>query len=985
MSKLILQNIVDDIPFDILPVIWQDFDLKKFSKDKTLFDFQKKALENALKALWLYFKDKKENKTDLFNQYCANGLEEKFDYNLKKKREGKTAKYLLEYGKDYPAEDDKISFAHFINRMSFWMATGSGKTLVIVKLIEFLGRLIADKELPERDILYLAHRSDLLDQFKNHVKEFNSSDFGAKIKINLKNLRDYESVKRENALPFAKNEITVFYYRSDLISDIQKEKIVNFRNYDNSGKWHILLDEAHKGDKEDSKRQILYSILSRNGFLFNFSATFTDPKDFITCVFDFNLSKFVGEGYGKHIYVSSTGIDAFRNKNDFSKTEKQKIVLKALVLLTYIHKYFEKIKKYKKNLYHRPLLLTLVNSVNKPDADLQLFFREIENIAREKPRLFDDVKKDIICEFQECSEYEIEEGLEFVFNEKEFEKIKYEDVLKHVFGSKKPGSIEISFRPSDKSQVAFKLVTSDRYFALIKTGEMPQWLKNELGRFNINHRFETEGFFQTINNNDSDINILMGSRSFYEGWDSNRPNLILFVNIGIGKDAKKFVLQSVGRGVRIEPVKNKRKRFRELLNAKEVKEELYEKIKNLILPIESLFVFGTNAENLKEIIATLRAEAQDRSLGELFVLNPEAQKHLLLVPVYKTAERIFAEEKDPQKYPVSRDDFETTSQFYEFLGDRVAVAKYDCEVKVLKKTKESFAKKEKYYDFGEKNSLFEPELILDRIFDYLGVKSKEFEKFKELENEIVHFKKVRFNDGEKYEEIRKKIEEVRHYPERQKELDKQYGKIPRKEFERQMALFEQAGSFEMKNQKIKIKHLANHYYLPVIVSETEKIDYLNHIINVNSEVKFIEQLEEYLARPDNVFAQFDWWMFSKLDQTLDEVLIPYYDPNRNRIANFKPDFIFWAQKGKRYLILLIDPKGTEHANGYRKIDGYSRIFETGEQKESRDFSYNGFTVNVKLLLKPAKGGIASVPEPQRRYWFDNFVDFADKISWQEKD
>ena len=47
-------------------------------------------------------------------------------------------------------------------------------------------------------------------------------------KINLKNLRDYESVKRENALPFAKNEITVFYYRSDLISDGHKEKIVNF-------------------------------------------------------------------------------------------------------------------------------------------------------------------------------------------------------------------------------------------------------------------------------------------------------------------------------------------------------------------------------------------------------------------------------------------------------------------------------------------------------------------------------------------------------------------------------------------------------------------------------------------------------------------------------------------------------------------------------------------------------------------------------------
>jgi len=111
-------------------------------------------------------------------------------------------------------------------------------------------------------------------------------------------------------------------------------------------------------------------------------------------------------------------------------------------------------------------------------------------------------------------------------------------------------------------------------------------------------------------------------------------------------------------------------------------------------------------------------------------------------------------------------------------------------------------------------------------------------------------------------------------------------------------------------------------------------------------------------------------------------LIPYYNSKENNIANFKPDFIFWAQRGKQYLILFVDPKGTEHANSYRKIDGYSRIFEIEKngQKQSKDFSYNGFIVNVKLLLMPARGGIASVPEPQRKYWFDNFVDFANKIS-----
>src|SRR3989344_3917897 len=603
MSKLYLQNIVGGISFDSLPAKWQGFDLSRFSKDKTLFDFQKQGLQNALKGLWLYFKDKKTDKQSLFNHYKANDFTENFDYDLKKREGKKTAKYLLEYDKDYPATDSKIPFAHFINRMSFWMATGSGKTLIIVKLIELLGKLIAEKELLAWDILFLAHRDDLLEQFKNHVNEFNSFNF--ETKINLKNLRDYESVKRENALPFARNEITVFYYRSDLISDEHKEKIVNFKNYDNNGKWYILLDEAHKGDREDSKRQVLYSILSRNGFLFNFSATFTDPRDYATCVFNFNLSKFIEEGYGKHIYISSAEVTAFRDQDDFSKITKQKIVLKTLILLTYINKYFEKIRKQNKALYHRPLLLTLVNSVDTTEADLKLFFSELEKVAKNEIRsdLLEKAKEELINEFGENPLYEFE-GINVLIDKASLKKIVYKDILKQIFNAKSSGNIEVLKIPSNRKEIVFKLQTSEKPFGLIKIGDISGWLKETLEGYEIIESFENESVFKRINHDDSEINILMGSRAFYEGWDSNRPNILLFVNIGIGSDAKKFVLQSVGRGVRIEPQKNKRKRILELLNAKEVKEQLFEKVKNLILPIESLFVFGTNAENLKEIIKT---------------------------------------------------------------------------------------------------------------------------------------------------------------------------------------------------------------------------------------------------------------------------------------------------------------------------------------------------------------------------------------------
>jgi len=303
-------------------------------------------------------------------------------------------------------------------------------------------------------------------------------------------------------------------------------------------------------------------------------------------------------------------------------------------------------------------------------------------------------------------------------------------------------------------------------------------------------------------------------------------------------------------------------------------------------------------------------------------------------------------------------------------------------VKVLKKAKESFIKKERFYDFGEKNSLFEPDLILGRIFDYLGVKSREFEKFKELGNEIVHFKKVRFSDGEEYQKILEAIRKVKDYPQKkfkEKEIDEEFDRTKNREtYKQALKQLELDFQPEVKYDRLRIKYLANHYYLPIVVSEIEKIDYLNHIINVESEVRFVEELEEYLAKAGNIFTQFDWWMFSKLDQTLDEVFIPYYNPKENKISNFKPDFIFWVQKGKRYLILFVDPKGTEHTDGYRKIDGFSRIFEIGKQKQSKDFPYNGFTINVKLLLKPRQG-MPEVLENYKQYWFDNFNDFAEKI------
>ena len=111
-------------------------------------------------------------------------------------------------------------------------------------------------------------------------------------------------------------------------------------------------------------------------------------------------------------------------------------------------------------------------------------------------------------------------------------------------------------------------------------------IENNLKNYNVVNEVEDKQYFKKIDEYDN-ISILMGSRAFYEGWDSNRPNLILYINIGVGTEAEKFVLQSIGRGVRIEPLKNKKKRLLELYNNKE-DDGWYGNIGKIVPPLETL-------------------------------------------------------------------------------------------------------------------------------------------------------------------------------------------------------------------------------------------------------------------------------------------------------------------------------------------------------------------------------------------------------------
>ncbi len=727
ISDLYLQRILNSINYEDLPETWNSFDIISFSITKKLWDFQQRALKNIIKCLFLYFEVDKCDKEGFLTRYKEFGLNETLKENLKLPLTKALSKISKKY---YPTKENKIAFYHFINRLACWMATGSGKSLIIIKLVEILHLLISSNSFEkqengfERDILILTYREDLINQFKELVAEFNELSTIRGFKIRLENLKDYEEVKHNFRNLGSLSERVVFYYRSDLFSEEQKKKVINYKNYENGGNWYVILDEAHKGAKKESKLQLFYSILSRNGFLFNFSATFTDDEDKVTTAFNFNLKEFVSRGYGKHIYLSQQEITAFKDKDLYSKIEKQKVVLKSFVLLTYIKKMAQKFKVVGNGMYHKPILLTLVNSVNNKltknrdfTPDLLLFFREIEKIAKNE---FDNEILELVkCELKKEFSKSNSSGFMFekdiiTLREDTINEITMKEILQYIFNSKSKGGIEVIQIKDNIHEALLKLKTTNTPFALIKIGNAVKWIKDNLRGYEITRTFEHKSVFDEIETRD-EFSILMGSRAFYEGWDSNRPNIILYINIGVGENSKKFVLQSLGRGVRIEPIKEKRRRLNFLANGSEDAGFNNLVSINEIKPLETLFIFGTKKRNLREILHTLNVRKEFESF-EMKIPQKNVDKSVITSEKIKIDDKIL---KMLKKY------------FYE-IDDRIILMENNLDPKILHRIKESIANWDIYYELNNSNPTKPGLSILKREISRISYYFKQGQYFNKL-------------------------------------------------------------------------------------------------------------------------------------------------------------------------------------------------------------------------------------------------------------
>ncbi|WQW17987.1 DEAD/DEAH box helicase family protein [Helicobacter pylori] len=918
-------------------------DFKSFDGNKELLDYQQQALINAFRMLAAYFRDFKENKKEFYAFYQKHYSFANCDFTNKKLNP-----LLKGY---FKVENHCVSFENFINRLAFYMATGSGKTIVIIKLVELLSVAMGMGLIPKKNIMFFSANENLIKQFEKEIEKYNrGKDFSKQ--IDFKNLKKVTHKDFHRAPKGFFEKIALFYYRADLMSDEEsKENLLNYKDYWDNGENYVILDEAHKGNKSESKRQAIFSLLSLKGFLFNFSATFTEESDLITSVYNLSVGEWVKLGYGKEsVLLKKNNLSAFKDLKDLNDREKEIALLKALLPLGMQKRY--KTEGY----FHDPLMLVFTHSVNVENSDAEIFFKTLARVIENNDgNDFSKAKEDLLEELKDpeflFSDDEDKDYKVKVFKEG-LKSMDFKGLKEEVFYASN-GHIEVIINPKNNQEIAFKLNTSDKVFCLIRIGDITEWICEKLKSVKVvskNLSFKEESYFSQIDR--SSINILVGSRTFETGWDSTRPSVILFLNIGLDDDAKKLVKQSFGRGVRIESVRNQRQRLAYL----DIDEAIKKDLKPNAAMLETLFVIPTNHASLEAILKIQKESenrGENRGSWREIKLEKTPIKHDLFVPCYRKEPTSALEIPENASFKMSKKNFKDLKEYFNLMSEKHFILKHEIyDPKDYTQLKDMIQKAhfKKVSTWHYKDLDYMIAEIKGKLYPNQKVPKDEFNA---LDNEkIVHFKRIKVK-ADKQEALIKTIQEVKeHVPLDKETLIKKIaqGEIDPYDTEKH----KQDKTFKVDDAELL--KLKEHYYTPLI--KAKDCDWLKHVVKVKSEIDFLQELQDQ-ETTKTLQENYDFWAFSKIDEHLDNLFIPYLNNAAER--RFFPDFIFWLQKGDTQIICFIDPKGTKISDYQHKADAY-KLFKDKIFNPKNDPHFK-----IKVVLK-FYGNRDDVGDGYRDYW-----------------
>jgi hypothetical protein len=175
----------------------------------------------------------------------------------------------------------------------------------------------------------------------------------------------------------------------------------------------------------------------------------------------------------------------------------------------------------------------------------------------------------------------------------------FNDILQVLFNSATQAALHVENLKGTNGEIALRL-GENHSFGLINVGDASSLCKlceEHPDLLVVTEKEFSGSLFQGLNDEDSTVNVLIGSKKFTEGWNSWRVSTMGLMNIGRTEGSD--IIQLFGRGVRLKGHGMTLKRSSQL--------EGINRPKNIAL-LETLNIFGIRADYMRQFKEYLEEE-----------------------------------------------------------------------------------------------------------------------------------------------------------------------------------------------------------------------------------------------------------------------------------------------------------------------------------------------------------------------------------------
>ena len=483
----------------------------------------------------------------------------------------------------YLTKKEEHDFTFSKESLAYWMATGSGKTIIMhLNILQYIAHC---KNFRDFEIIMTTPGVNLIDQHERELTPF----------------IEFLNTKYRNAVRLTIDTTSALLNKPNDFFDFPQSK--SYRRL-------ILVDEAHIGlsttgntGTDGAFMDLRRRLNIENSFLFEYSATFHNINGALekeyekSIVYDYNYNLFYKDGYGKDYYFQQIGDDVLEKSFDDNLHRNLSVINEKIDLWHNIDYSVQKDIFKASQHPDKPLIAFMGNTVNNKD----------KSAKNEDPEVSD-----------------ITNIVNFLANLIDEQKVTY----KYLFNEEYTGKLTLTRNPETDDEILLSYGNGG-YWGIVNVGNGAKFI-NDLENKNVikNPRDKVivsniERYsFKNIDNQNSPINVLIGSRKFAEGWNCFRVSVIGLINLGSSKGNK--IIQIFGRGVRIKGLKNNGKR-----NFPQHNED-YFKLKNTkeddkLRKIETLTVFSLKKSYLETFTGAVNKELEIVKKYEIEV-NPSIIK-----------------------------------------------------------------------------------------------------------------------------------------------------------------------------------------------------------------------------------------------------------------------------------------------------------------------------------------------------------------------